>query len=783
MSPKKLIIALWAAVVAVALAIVFAPSSDGYREYAATQVAPAVNVVAPAPVDAPVAHAEAAKDSVASAKPIAAPGISLNGVSALLSAAGPAPVATSEVRQTPAPQAPVATAAPASAPMATTEDTKTKKVVGLPASWRTAATVSPVEVDAFIRQKAMTPEAASAFRSACDHDHSLKFDSKGQAVYACAMMIQVGPDTTPITSVPTYPLSETFRLHSRPTATRKIYLDFDGHTTSGTQWNDDWRDGADFTTPPFSRDANPDFSDAERAIVQEAFRRVAEHFAPWNVDVTTEDPGIEGLRKTGVGDLGYGIRVVIGPDVNATGAGGIAYYFTFDDSIDTPCFTFTNSTSTAAYVAGVTSHEVGHTVSLVHQGQNPGTGGVRQDYFGGHGAGALSWSPIMGNGLRPVNQWARGEYQNPTSTQDALVAISNPAWGIPLAPDDHGNTRDTATFAPGLSTTAGGIISSPADVDVFRVNSGRGNLVIVPKVSLFAPNLRLQIRVLNSEGTVLGTYLGTGASGNMAPRPITVVIPTEGMHFIELDGVGNGTGGTPDGTGLTEGYSDYGSIGFYSFTASWPDPVNKPPVADATLSATTTYDYQAQQSAMVNFNGTRSTDPDGVILRYLWDFKDVYPVGATGATATHRYKAPGTYYPTLTVFDDRGASASTTVTVTVNGAPRLPSCSLALITGSFSRLNSIHDVANATILVQDQFGNPVRRALVFVSTTGLVGMNRTAFRTNEFGQVSVTTPGFRRGARGSVTFAVSKVESPGRPYDNTSLAPVTAVAPTVTLTR
>jgi Flp pilus assembly protein CpaB len=44
MSPKKLIIALWAVVVAVALAMVFAPSTDGYREYAATQVAPAVKV-------------------------------------------------------------------------------------------------------------------------------------------------------------------------------------------------------------------------------------------------------------------------------------------------------------------------------------------------------------------------------------------------------------------------------------------------------------------------------------------------------------------------------------------------------------------------------------------------------------------------------------------------------------------------------------------------------------------------------------------------------------------
>jgi hypothetical protein len=34
-----------------------------------------------------------------------------------------------------------------------------------------------------------------------------------------------------------------------------------------------------------------------------------------------------------------------------------------------------------------------------------------------------------------------------------------------------------------------------------------------------------------------------------------------------------------------------------------------------------------------------------------------------------------------------------------------------------------------------------------------------------------------------VVFTVSTVESPGRPFVNTSAAPVTAVAPTVTITR
>lgn len=768
MSPKKLIIALWAVVVAVALAIVFAPSSDGYREYAATQVAPAVKV-APAVVDVPVTSEKTAPVSAAATAPAAAPSISLGGVSALLADASLAPAPAV------APAAPMAANAqptaltPVTAPGQASKDAKVADASVT--QWRRASTVSKAEIEAAVERDAMTPETAVAFRAACEHDHALHFDANGKPVYACAMQIQVGPDTTTYTSTPSYPLADTFLLHSRPTATRKIYLDFDGHDTIGTQWN--VGRSATLTTPPFSRDADPAFNDAEKAIVQEVFRRVAEHFAPWNVDVTTEDPGVEGLRKTSPGDLAYGIRVLIGPKAFTISAAGVAYLNSFSDNIDTPCFTFAESSWNAALIAGVTSHEVGHTVSLVHQGQNPGTG----EYFGGHGTGALSWSPIMGNGLRPVNQWAKGEYQGATSQQDNLVAIANPGSGVPLVADDHGDTRDTATFAPGLSTTVGGVIGSSGDIDMIRINAGRGNLVITPKVSLVAPNLRLQVRVLDSAGTVLGTYVGSGTAGNMAPAPITLRLANEGVHYIELDGIGNGTG-------VTEGYTEYGSIGYYSLTASWADPVNRPPVADATLSSGTTYNYQTQPGAVVSFNGTLSTDPDGIIMRYVWDFKDVYAVGATGATVTHRYKAPGTYFPTLTVFDDRGASASTTVTVTVNGPARnTPTCSLGLITGSFVRLNSVSDAATATILVQDQYGNPVRRALVYVSTTGLVAMKRTALRTDDFGRVNVVTPGFRRGARGSVVFTVSTVESPGRPFVNTTVAPVTAVAPTVTLTR
>lgn len=73
--------------------------------------------------------------------------------------------------------------------------------------------------------------------------------------------------------------------------------------------------------------------------------------------------------------------------------------------------------------------------------------------------------------------------------------------------------------------------------------------------------------------------------------------------------------------------------------------------------------------AVVAFDGALSSDADGAIVTFAWDFGD--GVTAEGASVEHIYNAGGTFEAVLTVTDDDGATddASVTVTVVDNDAP------------------------------------------------------------------------------------------------------------------
>ena len=90
--------------------------------------------------------------------------------------------------------------------------------------------------------------------------------------------------------------------------------------------------------------------------------------------------------------------------------------------------------------------------------------------------------------------------------------------------------------------------------------------------------------------------------------------------------------------------------------AGAPDP-NKLPIARPVLDCS---------GLSCGYDGSTSTDPDGVITGYHWDFGD----GSTSNAVdpTHTYVANGTYHVTLTVTDDNGQSASSSRDPVINAS-------------------------------------------------------------------------------------------------------------------
>src|SRR5699024_5338741 len=85
----------------------------------------------------------------------------------------------------------------------------------------------------------------------------------------------------------------------------------------------------------------------------------------------------------------------------------------------------------------------------------------------------------------------------------------------------------------------------------------------------------------------------------------------------------------------------------------------------------------------VSVDGSASTDAEGPISAYAWDFGDVST--GEGVTAEHTYGEAGTYSVTLTVTDAEGETGSVTQSVTVEEAAN--SAPTAVFSSSVSGLS------------------------------------------------------------------------------------------------
>ncbi|MFV1993273.1 MAG: PKD domain-containing protein, partial [Acidiferrobacterales bacterium] len=105
----------------------------------------------------------------------------------------------------------------------------------------------------------------------------------------------------------------------------------------------------------------------------------------------------------------------------------------------------------------------------------------------------------------------------------------------------------------------------------------------------------------------------------------------------------------------------------------------------------------APVTTSITFDGSGSTDVDGTIAQYDWDFGD--STVATGAITTHSFALPGTYTVTLLVTDDANLTNKTFVDITIGGAmipsanPGGPYTGEPTVVINFDATGSTHDSA------------------------------------------------------------------------------------------
>ena len=432
-------------------------------------------------------------------------------------------------------------------------------------------------------------------------------------------------------ATPNIPLANFDSLNSRPESTRTIFLDFDGHTVpAGTIWDDPSQQNPLVAGeyPAFDVNNNPAFNDAEKQIIIDTWAAVAEDYAPFDVNVTTSDPGDDAIERTNFADVEFGTRALITAgnaswNSSTCECGGIAYLDVFNASVDTigyphwalqPAFVFAGQGYDGKIVSDIASHEVGHNLNLDHDGS--ASDGA---YFQGRYDGK-NWAPIMGAGYyNGIVQWSNGDYPNSSNPENDTALIA--AAGVPLLPDGANNA--IATALPISATPTAGIIGTRTDVDWFKATVTTGTLGVYSSSPTLDSNLDTKLTLLDASGVAIlstdelsgmtedsygeGAWPATGLAG-----VLNIALPN-GTYYVTLEGVGR-----------TGAYSDYGSLGRYSVVTRAISQSAIVTAPNPTISGT----KRKGRTLTVN----RGTWTAGTTLSQQWMRNGVPISGATGTT-------------------------------------------------------------------------------------------------------------------------------------------------------
>ena len=288
-----------------------------------------------------------------------------------------------------------------------------------------------------------------------------------------------------------------------------------------------------------------------------------------------------------------------------------------------------------------------------------------------------------------------------TAVPGSPFATGNSPYGIAMSPDGaqlftangSGSVRSYGISATGVLQPTGttntgsvpyGVRPSPdgkhlyvptinSGVRAFDIGSGGALTPIVgapfaagtsPEGIALTPNgANAYVTDFNSGNVHAFSVAASGALSAVAGSPFpaaanadAIIATADGKHVYAS------VGGT---TNAVYGYA-IGSGGALAQVPGSPFPVGTSPdnqaLALAPDTGPTAAFTTAGKNGKLSFDGSGSSDPDGSVAVYDWDFGDGQTLANGGPTPSHDYATAGDYTAKLTVTDDTGCSTTSLYT-------------------------------------------------------------------------------------------------------------------------
>lgn len=344
------------------------------------------------------------------------------------------------------------------------------------------------------------------------------------------------------------------------------------------------------------------------------------------------------------------------------------------------------------------------------------------------GGTILTWSWTFGDGATSTLKNPRHQYANGgtytvtltirdncelTDTKSLSIAVGGPAAAFSYAPINP-TTQDTVQFFDG-STTVGGDIASWS----WTFGDGAVSAAQNPSHRFASPGVyNVRLTITTDRGATSSTSRALTVSN--APPTATFTFSPSSPKMGEMVTFSAAGSGDPDGSVVMyewdfneDGITDAtGASVTHAFSIVGARPVTlcvtdnlgaksrvtrvvpvqaTPPSASFTFTPAEPYTGQ-----VVTFNASASSDPDGTIILYEWDFDANGTPDATGMSVTRSFPSPGVYPVTLTVTDNDLAVDAETKGVPVDvggtsGDNQIPVAAFTFSTqsGSEVRLNEV----------------------------------------------------------------------------------------------